>query len=188
MHCHNNNNFECRIKRAVEISYSIQSRKEWDTIQRIKSFDMHFDEVYASLSKHNTLTSPSHNHHYYRITAVDNICNGCQGRGPGRGSRRGSRIGVRGGKGQVRRRQQYEPQTLERKYGSFVTEARIYPKQQWMALSCDRHKSVTFQKSASVWLDGGTPLSGFTLNEQLRAVISTSLFRNQEYQGNPETG
>ena len=38
------------MKEAVTISQYIQSRKEWDKIQGIKSFDMYFDIFYASLS------------------------------------------------------------------------------------------------------------------------------------------
>ena len=178
---HKINKFECGMKEAVAIAYYIHARKEWDTIQGIKSFYIYFNIFYVSLSKHNTLISPYNNHQYPRIDGVDTIVSGIRGRGRGRG--RGiwrERGRGRGGKcghgcGKRRGRVKYNPYSLARKYGYFVAEARVYPKYKWMALSHYQHESVTRKKTAAGWLDGGTPPSGFNLNDQGHAFIITSL-------------
>ena len=69
------------MKKEVSISFSIQDRKKWNTIQGIKSFDWCFNIFSASLSKYNILKSPSKNCQYSRISQVDTIGSGCQGRG-----------------------------------------------------------------------------------------------------------
>ena len=46
-----------------------------------------------------------------------------------------------------------------------------------MALYCYQRALVTWKNIVAVWLDGGTPPSGFTLNEQVRVMISTSFAR-----------
>ena len=49
------------------------------------------------------------------------------------------------------------------------------PKEQWMALYWYQFQLVTQKKNTVGWLYGGTSPSWFTLNEQLCAIISTSL-------------
>ena len=121
---------------------------------------MYFNIFSASLSKNNTPTSPSHNCQYSRIAEYDNRGSGCQGHGRGRGH------------------VQYNLYSLARKYVYLITEARVYPKEQWMALSCDQRESVTRKKTVARWLDGGAPSSGFTLNYQGRDMVSNSPVSN----------
>ena len=88
--------------------------------------------------------------------------------------RKGCGRKVRGINDQERGRSQYNPYYLASKYGSFVAESIVYPKENFMALYCDQCESVSQKNTSAGWLNGSTPTSGFTLNKNGRAVIGTT--------------
>ena len=60
-------------------------------------------------------------------------------------------------------------------YGQFKPEARSYPPEEWSNLTQQQKEAVTQAKVEAGWINGYTPPSGFTLNDEGRPVPSQSL-------------
>ena len=169
------NHFEAGIKESVAVSYSIQARKEWDALPAPEQrFEKYYTIFSASYTRHNSLTrtQQARSGQFSRIAEVNTGRGGRMGSGRGRSNRGRGRRGRGRGRGASRG---YNPYAMARQYGTFVAEARVYPREQWMNLTQEQRKEVMNKKLEARWIDGSTPPPGYTLDNEGRAVVEQGL-------------
>ena len=182
------NAFQQGLQETNAIRFSMQAKGMWDLKPaNEQTFDSYYNEFSTLLSTFDTLnnTTPTYGNPHRRIGAThtdDDARSQGRGRGGratgrGRGGRFNGRGGGRFGRGgrSNGRGRSFNPYSMNRRYGAFTPEAKIYEFDEWRTLSRDDRNAVATLKAQQGWTDGNTPPPGYQISRTGFAEPSTSI-------------
>lgn len=184
--------FKTGLRDSNAIKFALQAKATYNALPAAsKNFEAYYNEFsslmteFSTLSGHGKTTGNRTASINASITNNYNRNNNNRGRG-GRGRGRNSRGRGRNPRGRGWGRgacsQRYEPYSstgsFVPSYGQFKPEARIYPQNEYNAMSYHQQQAIGQLKQSEGWIDQVTPPPGFTIDNNTGFAVPSGAIIN----------